>query len=78
MVTVRSTTGLNIRNIFDEFKLDPLSSNKKAFFTNKVEIPVDKEDNIELLNYLLHIRSLECDEGVNSEMNDLIFDISSQ
>ena len=76
--TVRSTTGLNIKNIFDEFGLDPLNTDKRQFVTSKEIVPADKEENIELLNYLLYIRSSESDEEIISEINDLIFDICSQ
>ena len=62
VITVQSTTGLNVKNIQDEFLSDPLTTNKRLFVTTNVKTPIDKQDNIELLNNLLHIRSSEQDE----------------
>ena len=78
VTTVQSNTGLNVKNIKDEFSLDPLTTNKRLFFTTAVEIPFDKTDNIELLNYLLHIRNSEHDEEVVAELDDLIIDICTE
>ena len=36
--TVQSNTGLNVKNIKDEFSLDPLTTNKRLFFTTAVGI----------------------------------------
>ena len=78
VTTVRSTTGLNIKRMFDEFGMDPLITNKRQFVISRENVPADKEENLELLNYLLHIRSSEHDEEIISELNDLIFDICTQ
>ena len=78
VTTVQSNTGLNVKNIKDEFSLDPLTTNKRLFCTTAVEIPFDKTDNIELLNYLLHIRNSEQDEEVVAELDDLIIDICTE
>ena len=78
VITVQSTTGLNVKNINDEFLANPLTTNKRLFVTTNVEIPIDKQDNVELLNNLLHIRNLEQDEDIIEELDDLIFVICSE
>ena len=71
--TVKSCTGLNIRNIEDEFKLDPLTEHPQNFSVKKCDLLPDEIENIELLQYLLHIRSNETDdEEIHSEINQLI------
>ena len=70
--SVRSTTGLNVRQMKDEFQLDPLKVNKKMFVVRKADLPEHGEDNIELLDYLLYIRNNETEEEIISELNDLI------
>ena len=75
VTTVKSNTGLNVKNIKDEFLLDPLTTNKRSFCITEVEIPLDKSENIELLNYLLYIRNSEHDEDIIAELEDLIFAI---
>ena len=71
VTTVRSTTGLNVKNIREEFGLDPLADYKKLFFVEKSPIPRDGLDVIELLDYLLYIRNVEIDTGDNNDIEEI-------
>ena len=76
VTTVKSTTGLNVHKITQEFGLDPLNDYKKLFFVEKTSLPSDGLDVIELLDYLLYIKNREADSGdINDieELNTLIF-----
>ena len=75
VVTVRSVTGLNIKNIREEFGKDPLFNNRNCFYVNQTEIPENGQNNIELIDYLLFIRSNETDEEILTELNEIIFDV---
>ena len=41
VATIRSTTGLNVHHIRQEFGLDPLNVFKKLFFVEKTPLPID-------------------------------------
>ena len=72
VTTVRSTTGLNVSNIRQEFGMDPLQTYKKLFCVQKATIPDDGLQTIELLDYLLFIRKQEYESGDTDEiLNDL-------
>ena len=73
--TTRSVTGKNVRNLTDEFQLDPLLFHNKKFFVDKTEVPENGEESIELLDYLLYLRNNETEEEIISELNDLIFTV---
>ena len=75
--STRSTTGRNIREIRDEFGLDPLTTSKKHFFVKKAEVPEHGQDNIELLDHLLYIRNSETEEDIIAEVDDLISSVCS-
>ena len=72
VTTVRSTTGLNVHNIRQEFRKDPLLTYKKLFHVKKAPIPEDG-----LLDYLLFIRKQEIETGdsddIISELDQVIF-----
>ena len=78
-VTVRSTTGLNIENIRNEFGLDPLKDYKKTFHVEKAPIPADGIERMELLQYLQEIKSNEQNnfdcENIIAELDGLIWDV---
>ena len=71
VATVQSTTGLNVSNIREEFKLDPLNDYKKLFFVEKSPLPTDGFDVIELLDYLLYIRNVEIDTEDSNDMDEI-------
>ena len=73
--TTRSVTGKNVKNLIDEFQLDPLLVLNKKFFVAKTEIPHNGDESIELLDYLLYLRNNETEEEIISEFNDLIFTV---
>ena len=73
--TTRSVTGKNVKNVIDEFQLDPLLVLNKKFFVAKTEIPHNGDESIELLDYLLYLRNNETEEEIISEFNDLIFTV---
>ena len=54
-----------------EFQLDPLKVFKKKFVVRKAEIPLNGEENIELVDYLLYLRNSETEEE-HSELNELL------
>ena len=65
----------NVKNLIDEFQLDPLLVLNKKFFVAKTEIPHNGDESIELLDYLLYLRNNETEEEIISEFNDLIFTV---
>ena len=73
--TVRSISGLNIRNIFEEFGKDPLNVNKWEFIVEKAKLPENGQENIDLLDCLLQQRSQEVDSDLIWEFDTLIFDV---
>ena len=75
--TTRSVTGKNVRNIRDEFKLDPLVENKRLFFVDKRVLPLNGLETIELLDYLLYLRDNETEDDTISELCELINDVYS-
>ena len=75
--SVRSVTGKNICNMREEFGLDPVTINKKKFSVLKTAIPEHGHSNIELLDYLLYLRSNETEEEILDELNELISNVSS-
>ena len=75
--STRSVTGRNVKNMRDEFGLDPLSVNKRQFVVKKVVIPEDGDETIELLDFLLYLRSNETEEEIVDELNDVIFNVCS-
>ena len=48
--TTRSVTGKNVKNLIDEFQLDPLLVLNKKFFVAKTEFPHNGDESIELLD----------------------------
>ena len=67
----------------EEFGLDPLSVNKRQFVVKKADVPDNGEDTIELLDYLLYLRSNETEEEVVSEdtfneLQDLAIEITNE
>ena len=74
--SVRSVTGKNISNMREEFGLDPVTVNKKKFSVHKTAIPEHGNCNIELLDYLLYLRSNETEEEILDELNELIVNVS--
>ena len=75
--STRSVTGRNVKNMRDEFGLDPLSVNKRQFVVKKVVIPENGVETIELLDFLLYLRSNETEEEIVDELNDVIFNVCS-
>ena len=76
--TVRSVTGLNVKNIHYEFKKDPLYENKHEFIVDLKEFPENGQETIDQLVNLLDIRSKEVDIEVISELDNLILTVCSQ
>ena len=76
--TVRSVTGLNVKNISEEFKKDPLLDNKHEFTVSLKEVPENGQETIEQLVNLLDIRSQEVDKDIISELDSLILDVCSK
>ena len=72
VTSVRSTTGYNVAKMKAEFQLDPLKVFKKKFVVRKAEIPLNGEENIELVDYLLYLRNSETEEEIVSELNELL------
>ena len=72
---VRSVSGLNFRNIREEFGKDPLNFNKWEFIVEKAKLPENGQQNIDLLDCLLKQRSKEVDSEIICEFDTLIFDI---
>ena len=60
----------------EEFGLDPVTVNKRFFTVNKTSIPEHGHENIELLDYLLYLRSNETEEEILEELNDIIFQVA--
>ena len=81
VTTVRSTTGLNVYNIRQEFGKDPLLAYKKLFRVEKAPIPDNGLQTIELLDYLLFIRKQVIETGdsddIISELDQVIFQTCS-
>ena len=75
--TTRSVTGKNVKNIRDEFQLDPLVENKRLFFVNKKVLPLNGQDTIELLDYLLYLRDNETEDDAISELQEVINNVCS-
>ena len=75
--SVRSVTGKNVINIRNEFGLDPITVNKRNFSVSKRCIPDYGFENLELLDYLLYLRSNETEDEIKDELNELIIDICS-
>ena len=73
-----STTGRNVANIREEFKINPLQCKPAALNVLKREIPEQMEDNIELLNSLLKIQAEEIEPDIITELNGLINAICEQ
>ena len=65
-------------NIRTEFGLDHLTCHKTNFFVKKKDLPPNGQENIELLDHLLNIRSNEFEEDIISELDKLIFDICTK
>ena len=61
----------------NEFGLDPLSVHKRQFVVEKVVIPDNGDETIELLDYLLYLRNNETEDDIVSELNDVIFNVCS-
>ena len=74
VTSVRSTTGYNVAKMKAEFQLDPLKVFKKKFVVRKAEIPLNGEENIELVDYLLYLRNSETEEE-HSELNELLCNV---
>ena len=75
--SVRSVTGKNVSNITNEFGLDHVTVNKRKFSVSKRCIPDYGFENLELLDYLLYLRSNETEDEIKDELNELIIDICS-
>ena len=75
--STRSVTGRNIKRMREEFGLDPLSVNKRQFVVKKADVPDNGEDTIELLDYLLYLRSNETEEEVVFELDEVILNVCS-
>ena len=71
VATVQSTTGLNVSNIREEFKLDPLNDYKKLFCVDKSPLPPDGLEVIELLDFLLYIRNEEAGTEDTNDMDEI-------
>ena len=76
--TVRSPTGLNVKNIHEEFKKDPLIVNKHEFTVALKELPENGQETIDQLDSLLTVRSNEVDTNIISELDHLILNVCSQ
>ena len=78
VITMRSVTGLNVKNIQEEFLKNPLYINKQEFSLSRKELSEQEEENIDLLDRLLSLRSQEFDEDVLSELDILLHSVCSQ
>ena len=65
-------------NIKNEFGLDRLTSHRTMFTDKKKELPPHGQENIELLDHLLNIRSNETEEDVICELDKLILEICTK
>ena len=73
-----STTGNNVANIREEFKMDPLKCSPWKINTAKREVPINGHENIDLLMRLFEIRTEELEPDVLLEINELIENVCVQ
>ena len=73
--TRKSTTGRNVANIREEFGLDPLKCSPGSIRIRQRDMPVNGQENLELLERLFSIRAAEVEPDVVNELNILINDI---
>ena len=73
--TRQSSTGRNVANIRDEFRVDPMKCFQGAIKVVPREIPAGGEETLELLDRLLSIRANEVEPDIVDELTDLINDV---
>ena len=73
--TRQSSTGRNVANIREEFRVNPLKCFQGAIKVHSREIPEGGEETLELLDRLLCIRANEVEPDILDELTDLINDV---
>ena len=73
-----STTGRNVANLKEEFKVDPFNCSPEDISVMKREIPEYGNENMELLVRLFESKDAEMDPDVVSELTTLIDNICEQ
>ena len=73
-----STTGKNVANIEEEFKINPIKCKSEDIRVTKREIPEYGAENMELLERLFNSRAAEIEPNLISELNELIDNICEE
>ena len=73
--TRQSSTGRNVANIREEFRVDPLKCFQGAIKVEPREIPEGGEETLELLYRLLSIRANKVEPDILDELTDLNNDV---